>query len=234
LNGETGITPGPGEEFHVPWTAGDTWLGLGLFVFLTLGVIAAVVFWSDASFIQNSGVIILELLYLLPVIVILVGRRAPWRTLGFRPFARQSLEIGCGLFVAAYLLIIVHNIILSMAGVVTQGEQVFQLFNLLENPLAFILAGVLVAPLSEEIFFRGFLFSGFRQRFGWKKAALLSSVFFSLAHMELVTLIPTFILGYLLAYLFHRSNSLWPGVILHFLVNSFGFCMVYAVSQIST
>jgi membrane protease YdiL (CAAX protease family) len=51
--------------------------------------------------------------------------------------------------------------------------------------------------------------------------------------LQLVTLIPTFILGYLLAYLFQKSNSLWPGIILHFSVNSFGFCMIYAVSQIS-
>ena len=118
-----------------------------------------------------------------------------------------------------------------MLGFPTQGEAIFQLFGRLENPLIFVFVGIILAPIVEETFFRGFLFNGLRQRFGWNKAALLSSLFFSLAHLEPVALIPTFILGYLLAYLFHRSNSLWPGVILHFLMNSVGFCMIYAVSQ---
>lgn len=231
---ESGSPESPAQGIQLPWTVRDTWLGLGLIVFLTLIFVAVVVvFWHDFSLLQDVGVVLLELLYLLPVVVILGARRASWRMLGFRPFERKTLEIGCGMFVGAYLLIILHNMILSLAGIVTQGEQVFQLFSLLDHPLAFVLAGILAAPLSEEVFFRGFLFNGFRQRFGWKRAALLSSVFFSLAHMDPATLIPTFILGFLLAYLFHRSNSLWPGVILHFLVNSFGFLMVYAVSQIT-
>jgi hypothetical protein len=224
----------PVQGIQLPWTFRDTWLGLGLIVFLTLVfVVVVVVLWQDFSFIQDAGVVLLELLYLLPVVVILGARRASWRALGFRPFERKTLGIGCGLFVGAYLVIIFHNMILSLAGIVTQGEQVFQLFNLLDHPLAFVVAGTLAAPLSEEVFFRGFLFNGFRQRLGWKRAALLSSIFFSLAHMDPATLVPTFILGFLLAYLFHRSNSLWPGVILHFLVNSLGFIMVYAVSQIT-
>ena len=45
---------------------------------------------------------------------------------------------------------------------------------------------------------------------------------FAAAHLDLVALIPTFILGCVLAYVYHRSNSVWPGVILHFLVNAFG------------
>lgn len=230
---ENGGPAASGESFQLPWTVRDTWLGLGLIVFLTLILVAVVVMWREAGFVQGAGVILLELLYLLPVAVVLGARHASWRALGFRPFQRRTLEIGCGLFIAAYLVIILHNMLLSLTGVATQGEQVFQLFDMLDNPLAFVLAGTLAAPLSEEIFFRGFLFNGFRQRFGWKRAALLSSVFFSLAHMNPVTLIPTFILGFLLAYLFHRSNSLWPGVILHCMVNAFGFLMVYAVSQIT-
>jgi membrane protease YdiL (CAAX protease family) len=210
----------------------DTWLGLGLFLVMTLVIIAAVVLWADASFIQNTGLILLEFLYLLPVILIMGWKRAPWYSLGFRRFDKRTFETGCGLLVGAYMVIIAHNTIMSLAGFLTQGDQVFQLFLQLENPLVFILVGTVLAPLCEEIFFRGFLFNGFRGSYGWKKAGLLSSAFFSLAHLDPVALIPTFILGYLLAYLFHKSNSLWPGIIIHFLVNSFGICMVYAVMQI--
>lgn len=226
------VSTAPVDEISVPWTVRDTWVGLGLYVIMTLGILTTIVFWKNASFIQNIGLVIIEFLYLVPVAVILSKRQASWEMLGFRPFDKQTLGMGCGLLVVAYTIIIVHNMIMSLAGFIPQGEAIFQFFGKLENPFAFIFVGIVLAPMIEEIFFRGFLFNGFRQRFGWNKAALLSSLFFSLAHMGLVTLIPTFILGYLLAYLFHKSNSLWPGVILHCLVNSFGICALYAVSQI--
>jgi membrane protease YdiL (CAAX protease family) len=60
---------------------------------------------------------------------------------------------------------------------------------------------------------------------------LLSSAIFAAAHLDLASLIPTFILGNLLAYLYHRSNSVWPGVVLHVLVNTFGLVSVYVLTQ---
>jgi membrane protease YdiL (CAAX protease family) len=233
LSEETVISIEPNEEkLSVPWSLRDTWLGLGIFVILTVGILGFVGFVRNTRFIQNIGLIILELLYLVPVIVILAWRRVSWKALGFQSFNRIFLGLGCALLIGAYMIIIAHNLIMSQLGFLTQGEQIFQFFSELENPLALLIVGVVLAPIVEEVFFRGFLFNGFRQHFGWNKAALLSAFIFSLAHLQLVTLIPTFILGYLLAFMFHKSNSLWPGIILHFLVNTFGFCMIYVVSQI--
>ena len=153
------------------------------------------------------------------------------KSLGFRAFAKNKLALGCGFLVIAYLFIMVYNIILTLSGVATQGETIYKALAGLDSPIWLVLVGIVLAPFVEEMFFRGFLFAGFRQRFGWKKAALLSSTFFALAHLQPAALIPTFILGYLLAYIFHKANSLWPGIILHFLVNSIGFGLIFALSQ---
>jgi membrane protease YdiL (CAAX protease family) len=107
-----------------------------------------------------------------------------------------------------------------------------ELFARLKSPVWFFIVAVIAAPLIEEIFFRGFLFQGFRQKYGWINAMLLSSAIFAAAHLDLAALIPTFILGNLLAYLYHRSNSVWPGVILHFLVNGFAFAVVYLATHL--
>ena len=131
----------------------------------------------------------------------------------------------------SYLLIMAHNIILTYMGVTTQGETIYNLFGNLDSPIWLIFVGIVLAPFVEEMFFRGFLFAGFRQQFGWKKSALFTSAIFAVAHLQPAALIPTFILGFLLAYLFHRSNSLWPGIILHFCVNSIGFCLLFAITQ---
>jgi membrane protease YdiL (CAAX protease family) len=101
------------------------------------------------------------------------------------------------------------------------------MFAELNSPFWFAIVAAVVAPFVEETFFRGFLFQGFRARYGWKVGMVLSSAIFAAAHLDLVVLIPTFILGNVLAYVYHRSNSVWPGIVLHFLVNSFGLCGAY-------
>ena len=139
---------------------------------------------------------------------------------------------GCFFYIITLGLIALFvNALLFLLGVDTQGENIMKLFAELDSPVWFFIVGAIFAPLVEEIFFRGFLFQGFRARYGWVTGMLLSAAVFAVAHLDLVVLIPTFILGCLLAYVFHRSNSIWPGVILHFLVNSFGLLGAYFASN---
>ena len=99
--------------------------------------------------------------------------------------------------------------------------------------LASMIVGVIFAPIVEEIFFRGFLFQGFRQRYGWIGGLLISAVIFAAAHFDLVAFLPTFLLGALLAYIYPRSNSVWPGIILHILNNGFALCAALAATRLS-
>ena len=62
-------------------------------------------------------------------------------------------------------------------------------------------------------------------------ALLFSSAIFAAAHLDPVSLVPTFILGLVFSYVYHRSNSVWPGVILHFLVNASSTLSLYILSQ---
>jgi len=114
----------------------------------------------------------------------------------------------------------------------TQGAELLKQFSELDSPVWYVIVGVIIAPLVEEIFFRGFLFQGFRHRYGWIPGILISSFLFAAAHLSLVAFIPTFIMGAMLAYTYHRSNSIWPGVILHFLVNAFAMCAALAAVQL--
>ena len=220
------------QSYTVPWKLVDNWVGILL---LTLIDVALLVFASQGigkQFVRSAGLILIQLTYLLPLIVIFAYRRVNPKSLGFGKFEWTTLGLGCGLLIVSYAIILVHNGILMLLGVDTQGEEIFKLFSSLESPVWFILVGVIFAPLVEEIFFRGFLFQGFRQKYGWIGGMLLSSAIFGAAHLDLVAFIPTFILGCLLAYMYHRSNSVWPGIILHVLVNALGLCAAYAATQL--
>jgi uncharacterized protein len=225
-----GVTTEP-VRYSVPWKPIDNWIGVILLAIIDAGLLIISLQGQKGQLAQSGLLVIVQLAYLLPVVIILAWRRIPWSSLGFGRFHWSTLGIGCGLLVASYSIILIHNLILMSLGIETQGDEIYRLFELLDTPAWFFFVGAVLAPFVEEIFFRGFLFQGFRAKYGWVSGMLLSSAIFAVAHLDPVSLIPTFILGNLLAYLYHRSNSVWPGVILHVLVNTFGLIAVYVLTQ---
>jgi hypothetical protein len=222
------------NEAQVPWSLLDTWVGVGLLALINAGLLAGLFLFREQAerLMQGAGIILAELIYLLPVLLIFGWRRISFGSLGFTKFDSATMGLGCGLLIAAYGVVMAHNLLLMFLGVDTQGEAIFKALSELENPAWLLIVGVLVAPLVEEIFFRGFLFQGFRQRYGWIPALALSSVIFAAAHLDPVSFIPTFVLGAVMAYVYHRSNSIWPGILLHFLNNGFALCAALAATRI--
>ena len=211
------------EAREVPWSILDTWLGVVLLILISVGMlVVAFLFEEEAKqFARGAGVMFAEMIYLLPVLIIFAWKRIRPGLLGFVKFDSLTMGLGCGLIAISYPLIIAHNLLLTYLGANTQGEAMMKMFSELKSPIWLIIAAVIVAPFVEEMFFRGFLFQGFRQRYGWVAALLLSSGIFAAAHLDPVSFIPTFVLGAVLGYVYHRSNSLWPSIILHFLNNGF-------------
>lgn len=74
---------------------------------------------------------------------------------------------------------------------------------------------VLLTPLVEEVFFRGFIFAGLRRALGPGGGMLLSAVIFSGFHLEPSVLLPILVTGLLLAWLYHQTGSLWPPIAAH-------------------
>jgi membrane protease YdiL (CAAX protease family) len=90
-----------------------------------------------------------------------------------------------------------------------------------------VLAVALVAPLAEEIVFRGISFRGLRRRMGFLPAAVISAVLFSLAHLDLQHAIQLFAVGTVLAWATERSGSVLPGMILHAGVNVTSLLLIW-------
>ena len=73
----------------------------------------------------------------------------------------------------------------------------------------------------EEILFRGYLMQNIERRNSIIKSIIFSAIIFSLIHFNVVVLIPIFIVGLCLGYLFYYTGSIIPSVILHFVNNFF-------------
>ena len=72
---------------------------------------------------------------------------------------------------------------------------------------------VLLTPIAEEVFFRGFIVSGLKVSWGVWPAAIASSTIFSLMHGSIALVVPTFLSGLVLTWSLENSRSLWPGVL---------------------
>ncbi len=77
----------------------------------------------------------------------------------------------------------------------------------------------LLAPFAEEVFFRGFLLAALVSVIGGLRGALASSAIFSVAHLNVGTLLPIFVMGMLLAWLYLRTGSIWPPILAHMAQN---------------
>lgn len=203
------------------------WLAIALSTLLAFIVGGLAYYLPDSDTLQNILMATYQLAYLLPIVIILASKRIKFKTLGFRKFTLINIGLGCGLLIPTYFIVFIHNSLLAAFGVNTQADLIAELLESGQNFIWLMFVGVLVAPFVEEIFFRGFVFAGFREAYGWKKSLLYSSIIFSVSHLQFAALIPTFVLSVVLTYLYQHSKSLWPGIILHFIVNSFGLIMIY-------
>jgi membrane protease YdiL (CAAX protease family) len=146
--------------------------------------------------------------------------------LGIRP-TRLGPALGWGLAVmVAYW--ISTGIVVSIFGKPPEQEITQEIK---EETAALALAGYIgitcmLAPLAEEVFFRGFLFPVLRSRWGTAAGVIATGALFSLVHASgspAEALIVLFVLGAGLCLLYLRTGSLLPCIGVHALNNAIAF-----------
>lgn len=117
----------------------------------------------------------------------------------------------------------VVNIISSYYGLIPEMQDVVKW--VLEEKSLFVLVsliifGIVVAPMIEEIIFRGFLQSALKNSFRGRYAIVISASLFAAVHMDVFAFIQIFILGMLLGYLYEKTQTLMASIVVHVLHNS--------------
>ncbi|MBN1674391.1 MAG: CPBP family intramembrane metalloprotease [Kiritimatiellae bacterium] len=78
---------------------------------------------------------------------------------------------------------------------------------------------ILLPALAEEVLFRGVMLRGFLRLYSVRTAVLVSALLFALIHVNPYQMPLSFVLGLVTAWLFIRTRSLWPCILLHGLNN---------------
>lgn len=89
----------------------------------------------------------------------------------------------------------------------------------------------IVAPIAEELFFRGMLYPVLRQRWSVHWAIVINALLFALIHFIPILLPGLFFVGLVLAWVRERTDSVIPGILLHCLQNGLVVLAIYAASQ---
>lgn len=99
----------------------------------------------------------------------------------------------------------------------------------LELALVFALF-VVVAPIIEEVLFRGYLYGKFRAGgVPFWLAALVTSALFGAAHGQWNVAIDTFALSLVMCVAREVSGALWPSILIHMMKNGVAFYLVFVV-----
>ena len=80
-------------------------------------------------------------------------------------------------------------------------------------------AGAISPAICEELLFRGVCFGLLLRHSGARRAVVFSAIYFALMHLSIFRLMPTFLLGVLMALLVLRSASIFPAMLFHLVYN---------------
>lgn len=156
--------------------------------------------------------------------------RLGWGALGLRPFDRGLWWLPVVAAAGALLGIITYGAVLQVIGADAASPRQEDLEPIFESRTILPLTGfavLVMAPLAEEIFFRGFIFGGLIRPLGVTGAMVASGVLFGIFHITSVetlgVVLPFSLIGALFAWLYYRTGSLWPSMGAHFLFNVVGF-----------
>jgi len=234
-----GVTP-RARPTQVPWTWREVFLALVVSVapIVALTVLSSLAGTSGSA--QSKPTISFALFTIVLTVIIdgwfvlwawffsLRKYRLSWRSFGFKGYEEGiSWAIGAGIIAgglfATYLISGLNDYVYRRVVGPVPDQNVVTLFPHVPGGLVlFIVLAVIVAPVLEETFFRGFVFQGLGSSWGPILGGVVSALIFSLTHQQLSVLVPIFLLGVLLAAAFYWTRSIYTNMTMHAIFNLLG------------
>jgi len=222
------------------WGWAEIIMVIGCWCFFLLFASRAVVPLVTSGVVGDAlGVVIIQTVAtaMTGVVIYVLLRRLfgqPWTSVGFVPTGGSNLVTALVLWLITLIpiqaLYLIWNLILRLFfGHETVPQELVKIYETcVENRDwvavgLFMVSGVIVAPLAEEVIFRGVFYGPLRLRWGILVGATVSSGVFAVAHWSASAFLPLFALGCLLCYLRERTGSLYPAMVFHAVFNGATF-----------
>lgn len=232
------------DESGVPWSAAEAIIAVVLIPFITFSLAGVFVLLGSAlltflfrpvpqslplvstglaAFFASTGMV---------WFFAVRGHRASAAQIGFNGFkARLDIPLAVVGQITAFVGIAVYSLLINAVGVEVPKQLDKTDFGASPVGLALaVLVVVILAPLGEELFFRGFVYPALRERWGVLWGMVASSAMFALFHVHPLLFPPMFIIAMVMVVLFEYRKTLAPNIILHALNNLIALLSVYGLS----
>jgi len=134
-----------------------------------------------------------------------------------------------GILIASVLIIILFSIVFNMLNTILPLPDLLGNHMNLKNQPLFIISAVFIAPVAEEIIFRGIITRDLLNYHSEKGAIVISGLLFGLIHVNPVQVLPATFAGFFLAWLYIRTNNLGICILLHFVNNAMAVWMMNVI-----
>ena len=174
------------------------------------------------------GTVVVDAIFVAAAVLFAAIKRRPkaWH-FGFR---RTRFWPAVGLAALGMAAFYAFAAVYSLLVPVDAEQTVTQDLGLREGGLLLVLGGILVvvvAPVAEELFFRGFFYKALRTNLSILPAALIDGALFGLIHFttpDSLLILPILgVLGFAFCLVYERTGSLYPVIALHALNNAIAF-----------
>ncbi len=215
-------------------------IGVIVLTLLTQIIVSNIPYFADTSDEEIGGMafaliyLIQTAIFLLPLFVVMKIRGVRIKEFGFVKIGwKQILKIaGLGYLAYISIMLVIVQIMLSYnVEIPGFGQQESHMSFLGEGAgvIVVIMIITLVAPILEEIFFRGFVFQTMAGKWPKWLAFVISAAIFASIHLEFQVFMPLFLLGLILNWMFFKSKSLYPGIFFHIVNNSIAISLEYYI-----
>jgi membrane protease YdiL (CAAX protease family) len=185
--------------------------------------LAVFIFSKSLNIKHNLTLLLLQqIIFIGPVLFFLLNKTYTLKDLGFNKISiPKTISHILLAFLSYFALMFAIHYITSIFNVDIPGfgqQQSYEpIFQGLKLPVIIVLASI-IAPICEEILFRGLIFK--QILFSNSIKIIFTAILFSIVHFQPTIIIPLFLIGCILGLLRASQNSIYPPIIFH-IINNF-------------
>jgi membrane protease YdiL (CAAX protease family) len=214
-----------------PWTAPLAllvWFGATLVLSLVIALVAAAMGYplDDPPAGVNIAGTFAQDLAMIGAVLLFAFMAARPRALDFG-LVRTQIGAAIGGMIAIWIGFIVFSVVWKTAISLNDPQTLPDQLGIEGSTLNLVLVVIIItvlAPVSEELLFRGYMFRALRNWRGFLPAAIITGLVFGAVHIGSSPLgfaLPLAAFGFGLCLLYQRTGSLYPCIALHALNNAF-------------
>ncbi len=186
-----------------------------LVLYLIINILLPVIYgcvYKSIGYDNISDLIVKNRLYMAIILGLIF---IPLLVIAYKKYNIKSQKID----IKMYLYIVILNTIYNfLAFNLNKYFMHSNLYDVVDFKYSLI-STVLIGPIIEEVMFRGIMYNELKKRYSVNKSILITTLIFSLMHLNIIQVIYAFILGYILNRIYEKNKNMTNIITLHMLSN---------------